>query len=171
MAGRVAFYTRVGSPRQCAPALLICSAFALGACSAAPSSADLTGSIPTAAATTAAPVPPGPAAKAPDAGAKPSDWEAVRRSVARAEASAGAEVAKDKAKTKEKARIEWANAETGNSGTISDVIASGRAGGACKGFNTTVSSVDGVRLYRGQLCRRASGWELTSVEPADSGRM
>lgn len=169
MAGRVAFYTRAGSPRQCAPALLICSAFVLGACSAAPSTADLTGSIPTAAA--AAPAPPVPAAKAPDAGAKPSDWEAVRRSVARAEPSAGAEPVKDKAKTREKARIEWANAETGNSGTISGVIASGRAGAACKGFNTTVSSVDGVRLYRGQLCRRASGWELTSVEPADSGRL
>lgn len=106
---------------------------------------------------------PGKLAEPQAAPAAPSDWEAVKRSVARAPA--------DRPAKAPEAKIAWSNAETGNSGTISDVIASNRAGNACKGFNTTVSSMDGVRLYRGEVCRTGRSWELVTVEPADSGRL
>jgi hypothetical protein len=86
-----------------------------------------------------------------------SDWDTVRRTVAKAAAKAPTE------------RIVWTNDETGNSGTISDLIVSkSRTGSACKGFSTTLASIDGVRLYHGQVCDEGRGdWTYTSVEPAD----
>lgn len=100
---------------------------------------------------------PQPSAKpASRDGEAPSDWEAVKRSVAKA------------AVTRKPARIAWSNAETGNSGTISDVIASARQGQNCRNFNTTVASIDGVRLYRAEVCKDAGErWDYVTLEPAD----
>lgn len=123
---------------------------------------EITGSIPTPAAApsaaesaAAAPAPARPAAAGlPE---NPSDWDTVKRSVAKAA------VAKKSA-----GRIAWTNTETGNSGTISDVIASARSGQACRNFNTTVASVGGVRLYRGEVCRGSrDAWDYVTLEPAD----
>jgi hypothetical protein len=93
----------------------------------------------------------GVAALTPD---KASDWDAVKRTMARSAAPGPKE------------RVGWANTDTGNTGTISDVIASSADGRNCRNFSTTLSSVDGVRLYKAELCReRAGGWEYTRVEP------
>jgi hypothetical protein len=89
---------------------------------------------------------------------KDSDWEAVRKVVSRA------------AVADRKAHVGWQNSDTGNSGTISDVIASSNEGRACRHFSTTVSAVDGVRAYKAEVCRERAGvWEYTSVEPVDHG--
>ena len=160
MAGRVEFYTGPALLGQCGRALLVFTTLSVGlaACASIGSVADVTGSIPA----------PAPAARAASAETRPadsaSDWEAVKRSVARVPPAGDA-------KARETPRVEWSNAETGNSGTISEVIASSRKGAACKGFATTLSSVDGVRLYRGEMCRAGRGWELVTVEPADKGRL
>lgn len=174
MAGRVTSYTgRVAGRQRIAYAGLLFSVLALAGCSSMGGLGDVTGSITVPSATGPDPslsaprrTGPGAAGKAAEpeaAPAAPSDWEAVKRSVAKAPA--------DRPAKAPEAKIAWSNAETGNSGTISDVIASNRAGSACKGFNTTVSSMDGVRLYRGEVCRTGRTWELVTVEPADSGRL
>jgi surface antigen len=106
------------------------------------------------------PVETGSIAAAPSVAAiqpqKTSDWEAVRKVAAKAAAA------------EKPARVGWQNTDTGNSGTISEMIASSNAGRACRNFSTTVSAVDGVRAYKAELCReRTGGWEYTSVEPVD----
>lgn len=164
MAGRVTSYTGRVADRQRIPyAGLLLSVLALAGCSSMGGLGDVTGSITVPSATAAGPTGAGKPAEPQAAPAAPSDWEAVKRSVAKAPA--------DRPAKSVEAKIAWSNAETGNSGTISDVIASNRAGSACKGFNTTVSSMDGVRLYRGEVCRTGRNWELVTVEPADSGRL
>lgn len=166
MAGRVEFYTGPALLGQCGRALLVFTTLSVGlaACASIGSVADVTGSIP-APAPAAAQAPAAPAASAETRPAdSASDWEAVKRSVARVPPAGDT-------RAREAPRVEWSNAETGNSGTISEVIASSRKGAACKGFATTLSSVDGVRLYRGEMCRAGRGWELVTVEPADKGRL
>jgi hypothetical protein len=83
----------------------------------------------------------------------PSDWETVKKQVARAPVAGGS--------------IPWQNDTTGNSGTISDVIASTARGKPCRGFSATVTSVDGVRAYRGEVCREGRVWEYVIVQPVD----
>lgn len=121
---------------------------------AAPASADV--------ATVAAPPPP------PE---KTDDWEAVRRRIVAAPPQAKpAEKASDKVAGKAAATgkgLAWENADSGNSGTITEIIASSSAGRACRNFATTLASVDGVRAYRGELCRSGANWEYTRLEPVD----
>lgn len=164
MAGRVTSYTgRVAGRQRIAYAGLLLSVLSLAGCSSMGGLGDITGSITVPSAARSGPTGAGKSAEPQAAPAAPSDWEAVKRSVAKAPT--------DRPTKSAEAKIAWSNAETGNSGTISDVIASNRAGNACKGFNTTVSSMDGVRLYRGEVCRTGRSWELVTVEPADSSRL
>jgi hypothetical protein len=161
VAGRVARLYSVGRPeRQRRHAWLIVPIFVagagLGGCGNL-GSVEVTGSIPKAPVAQAVRQPDPTAARPATVSGSASDWEAVKASIARARPD------------RKPTRIEWANGETGNSGTISEVIAAApRAGSPCRNFATTVASVDGVRMYRGEACRAgADGWEITTVEPAD----
>jgi len=81
----------------------------------------------------------------------PSDWEAVRRTIA----DIGSD-AFDQA---------WKNPKTGSSGTVT---AEAGDGGPCRAFATTVNDLRGIRRYRGEACRDGSaGWRLTGVVPED----
>lgn len=99
-----------------------------------------------------------PAATAP-AAAPTDDWEAVRRKIVAAQP---APAAKSAGKP-----LAWENADSGNSGTITQLIASSSAGRPCRNFAATLASVDGVRAYRGELCRSGGDWEYTRLEPLD----
>ena len=84
----------------------------------------------------------------------PSDWEAVRRTVAAVPASQSKTVA-------------WTNPRTGSSGTA--IAIAGAAGATCRPFATTVSDPRGVRRYSGQLCRSSEGqWQVKSVAADDA---
>ncbi|MEJ1157878.1 RT0821/Lpp0805 family surface protein [Prosthecomicrobium sp. N25] len=155
MAGLVRSLYRVeGQVRQRHPAwpvfwMLVASA-SLGACSSL-GTVETTGSVQTA-------VPaPEPEPKSADAQGAESDWATVGKTLARA------------APVRE-TRVEWSNRETGNSGTISDVIAAApRAGTPCRSFATTFASLDGVRLYHGEACRSGpDAWEVVTVRPAEA---
>lgn len=85
----------------------------------------------------------------------PSDWEAVRRTIADLGAHAF-----DRA---------WKNPKTGSSGTVTAMAAEPRAGVQCRAFATTVNDLRGIRRYRGEACRDGgAGWRLTGVVPEDS---
>ena len=85
----------------------------------------------------------------------PSDWEAVRRTIA----GIGAD-ALDRA---------WKNPKTGSSGTVTALAAEPGASGVCRAFATTVSDVRGIRRYRGEACRTdEAGWRLTGIVPEDN---
>jgi hypothetical protein len=92
-----------------------------------------------------------PGETAPD-----GDGEVIRRAVETATRSAGP------------AKLEWSNAATGNSGTISDIVeAKARNGAPCRDFATTLATIEGVALYRGRICQGYLGpWDL--VEFAQS---
>lgn len=85
----------------------------------------------------------------------PSDWEAVRRTIA----GIGGE-AFDQA---------WKNPKTGSSGTVMAEAPEPRADGVCRAFATTVNDLRGVRRYRGEACQDGNeGWRLTGIVPEDS---
>jgi surface antigen len=88
----------------------------------------------------------------------PSDWEAVRRAVAAISPSVA------------QSQVEWANPDTGSTGTIATSDpASERAGTLCRPFATTVSDVRGVSRYRGEACQRSDGrWQLYGMIPDDA---
>ena len=92
------------------------------------------------------------------AGSDHSDWDLVRSTVS---ASLSAPTT---------ARIEWANRTTGSSGTITDLTSVGSAGKRdCRSFATTIVAVDGVRLYRAEICKSVmSTWEFTKIAAADA---
>jgi surface antigen len=94
---------------------------------------------------------PSAPALAPD-----SDGEMVRRAVETAKPAAGA------------ARIEWSNPTSGNSGTISDLVEARAVNGApCRDFATTLTTIEGVALYRGRACQGFAGpWDLVEFAPA-----
>lgn len=111
---------------------------------AAPPAEDITGAIPK-------PKPANPAAD--------SDGEVIRRTVERS-ATAPSPTAP----------LAWHNPATGNSGTISGLVA-GRArnGAACRDFQATVATIGGVRLYSGRACQGYVGpWDLVRFDPADA---
>lgn len=112
---------------------------------AAPPAEEITGSIPT-----QAPLPmPKPAPI--------GDSEAIRRVVETAVPSGGAALA-------------WSNPATGNSGTITELVATrGVDGGACRDFRATVATIAGVGLYAGRACRSHLGlWDLVRLDPTDT---
>jgi surface antigen len=67
-------------------------------------------------------------------------------------------------------QVAWTNPETGNSGTISDLVPSRAANGApCRDFRTTVATIGGVRLFAGRACQGYVGpWDLVRLEPTDA---
>jgi hypothetical protein len=85
----------------------------------------------------------------------PSDWEAVRRTIAGI-----GEDAFDQA---------WKNPKTGSSGTVTAMASEARADGVCRAFATTVNDLRGIRRYRGEACHDGdAAWRLTGIVPEDS---
>jgi len=107
-----------------------------------PPAAEVTGSIPK----------PTVAAPPPD-----SDGDVIRSTVAGAPGA-------------ENAALPWKNTASGNSGTISKIAVTKAVNGApCRDFETTLVTIDGVRLYRGRACQGYSGpWDLVRFEPTDA---
>ena len=98
---------------------------------------------------------------APDAlafgGTERTDWDAIRTTVTKAPVA------------DREARIPWHNPATGNSGTITNLTALDRRGQSCRGFASTVSAGDGVRLFRAELCKSVMDtWEFAKVESAEA---
>ena len=63
----------------------------------------------------------------------------------------------------------WSNSLTGSAGVISnfETVADGTR--ACRMFETTRHSFDGVALFNGQVCRRPDGgWDLVKLDRAGS---
>jgi surface antigen len=84
----------------------------------------------------------------------PSDWEAIRRTVAA--------VPPNQAKT-----LDWSNPDTRSTGAV--IALAAKDGSSCRAFATTVSDAKGVRRYSGQLCRQPDGrWQLRAVAPDDA---
>ncbi len=88
----------------------------------------------------------------------PSDWETIRRAVAKIPADMGA------------TDVEWSNPDTRSTGTIAALAApSAGAGTLCRPFATTVNDIRGVRRYRGEACQRTDGrWQLMDVAADDA---
>ena len=86
----------------------------------------------------------------------PSDWKEVRATLA---------VAPPGRTT----GLDWLNADTGSTGTITAAATTTASGLACRAFATTVNDVRGIRRYRGDACRTAaSGWQLRDLTPDDA---
>ena len=71
---------------------------------------------------------------------------------------------------------EWVNTATGSSGTVQgDDVADGeKLSGACRLFNTIVTSFGGVHRYTGQVCRDGGGRAIVQIDPqgeAKAGRV
>jgi surface antigen len=88
-------------------------------------------------------------------GVDPSDWEAVRRTIA--------EIGEDAFD------LAWKNPKTGSSGTVTAMAPESRADGVCRAFATTVNDLRGIRRYRGEACHDGNaGWRLSGIVPEDS---
>lgn len=87
-----------------------------------------------------------------------SDWETVRRTVARVSADSAV------------SRVEWTNPDTGSTGTIAELnVASQRGDRLCRAFSTTINDTRGIRRYRGDACQRTDGrWQLYGMAPDDA---
>lgn len=103
---------------------------------------ETTGSIPQ----------PTVAAPAPD-----TDGDVIRRRIEDAVATPAAEP------------LQWTNPGSGHSGTITRIVTARAVNGApCRDFDTTVVSVAGIHLYRGQACQGYAGpWDLVRLDPVD----
>ncbi|MEI2384188.1 RT0821/Lpp0805 family surface protein [Breoghania sp. JC706] len=68
-------------------------------------------------------------------------------------------------------QLAWANPETGNQGTIFEVVdADPKDAGGCRRFSTTANTIDGVRAYSGIACPDSfDKWHVTVLQPADAG--
>jgi hypothetical protein len=66
--------------------------------------------------------------------------------------------------------LAWTNPATGNSGTITELVATrGTDGSACRDFRATVATIAGVGLYAGRACRGHLGlWDLVRLDPTDA---
>jgi surface antigen len=89
----------------------------------------------------------------------PSDWEAVRRTVA-------------PIPTGENRTVDWTNPDTRSTGAVSVGVAqSGKIIAVCRAFATTVNDAYGVHIHRGQACRDITGrWQLKGVTADDAIR-
>jgi surface antigen len=87
----------------------------------------------------------------------PSDWEAIRRSLATAPDGAASGIA-------------WTNPDTGADGTLEATAAvAGKNGTLCRIIGTTINDNRGARRYRGEACQRTNGrWQITKVAPDDA---
>jgi len=88
----------------------------------------------------------------------PSDWEAIRRTVAATAADSSAD------------RIAWSNPDTGSAGTIAGLSAEqAQSGLQCRTFATTINDQRGIRRYRGETCQRTNGrWQLYGMVADDA---
>ena len=69
------------------------------------------------------------------------------------------------------AEADWVNAATGSSGTLTDMKQDGEAegpSGACRLFNTIVTSFSGVHRYSGRICAGDSGKPVVQISDAAS---
>ena len=154
-----ASYTALGAPRQtrvsqsrsASIAVLVAATAMLGGCS--------TIMMPLNGWTSSQPAPPADeivtgSIRKPVAVDPESDGEVIRRAVVSATPSAAA-------------RIEWTNPASGNSGTISELVeAKARNGAPCRAFATTLTTIEGVALYRGRTCQGYAGpWDLVEFGP------
>lgn len=122
---------------------LLVLAFPLGGCV---SDGGPTASTPSPAYTGSIPVSTAPADKV-------SDRDVVRAAVTGPE-TVGATI------------IPWANAATGTTGVISQVVEQTVAGRTCRSFQTSRHSYNGISLYVGEACRPAGGdWRLIEFRP------
>ena len=94
----------------------------------------------------------GPTPPAPD-----SDGEVVRRTI-------------EAVRPGGPAQIPWSNPASGNSGTIADVVeAKAKNGAPCRDFTSTLTTIEGVALYRGRACLGYTGpWDLVEFAPAEA---
>lgn len=141
-----------------APLLTGCAAISMplsmwGSSSNEPPPGDITGSIPNKPAVAATVPHPTVAEPSPE-----SDADVIRRTVAAARLD-GQPVA-------------WKNDASGNSGTLARIVATKAVNGApCRDFETTLVTLDGVRLYRGRACMGYAGpWDLLGFDPVDPAR-
>jgi len=58
----------------------------------------------------------------------------------------------------------WVNIATGSSGAIQSISDTIDADGACRTFNASRESFDGVGLYRGRACSNGGVWRVTSLD-------
>jgi hypothetical protein len=88
----------------------------------------------------------------------PSDWEAIRRTVAMALV------------TGENTTHNWVNPDTGSSGTVTQTVELvAQKDMRCRLFATTLNDFRGSRRFRGQICQQTDGrWVLVSVTPDDA---
>lgn len=62
--------------------------------------------------------------------------------------------------------IPWANAATGTTGVVSQLVEIAAAGRTCRIFQTSRHSYDGITLYFGEACRTpGSPWRLIEFRP------
>ncbi len=89
----------------------------------------------------------------------PSDWEALRRTIA-------------PLPTNEPRTVDWANPDTRSTGSVSVGKAQdGKILTVCRAFASTISDAHGVHLYRGQACRDIAGrWQLKGISADDTSR-
>jgi surface antigen len=89
--------------------------------------------------------------------AAPSDWEAVRTTVAKAMESKTENVA-------------WRNPSTGSNGELAILSTPTATNDAnCRNFVTTMNDMRGIRRYRGEACKMANNrWQLFGVLADDS---
>lgn len=66
---------------------------------------------------------------------------------------------------------EWVNTATGSSGTVEQSAPQGSAqlSGACRLFNTMVTSFSGVHQYSGKICRGDNGRSVVQIDPQAAG--
>ena len=84
-----------------------------------------------------------------------SDRDVVRAAVSAPDAAAGAT-----------AGIPWANASTGTTGVISQIVEADVGGETCRTFQTSRHGYDGVVLFVGQACRTPGGaWRMIEFRP------
>lgn len=86
-----------------------------------------------------------------------SDWETVRRTIARS-SSIGSD------------QMDWNNPDTGTTGTVTVLAMMERDGAArCRPFTTTLNDARGIRHYRGEACLRTDGrWQLFGIKADDA---
>ena len=65
--------------------------------------------------------------------------------------------------------VAWSNPFTGTMGTVQPIsYGIPRDGQPCRTFEATMTKIDGVRKYRGEACRLATGqWALFEVRALD----
>ena len=88
---------------------------------------------------------------------EPSDWEAIRRIIARLP-------------TENSSIAGWSNPVTGSSGEIVVLpVEASKLATKCRAFATTITDIRGIRRYRGQACQPPAGtWQLSDMAPDDT---